>query len=192
MGRELGINRIDFLDNGKAIIRHSDFNLCGRTDFTNAITNLFYGRDKNLNYLIVKLEKGKQYFIDEIKKVEVETEDDYWEDKTFEMEYSFVYESVLQEILDDHMKKDEQELERERIMMADARAARVRALNVNIFNDFSDLIDQLQEHINDYDEEAKAYNEAFKEVKESLSKPGKDGDGEPKVISSHVLLVYSE
>ena len=191
MGRELGIHRIDFLEDGTAIIRHSDYNLCGRTDFTGDITNLFYHHDKELCYLIVKPESGKNYFIDEIKTIHVKVEDPYWDSNEFDMDYGFVYRYVIQEIVDENIEKDNHELEREHKMLADARVARRRAANVEIFNDFSTLIDDLQEHIYDYNEEAKGYITEIKRIEETLHLIN-DSSEEPSVVESYILLTYSE
>ena len=77
MGRELGIHIIDFLKDGTTVVRHSDYNLCGRTEFTTEIANLFYNFDEEICYLILdKDDVANPVKYKDIYHVHVKVEDD--------------------------------------------------------------------------------------------------------------------
>lgn len=196
MGRELGIHRIDFLKDGTAIIRHSDYNLCGRTDFTGDITSLFYGPEPSVCYLLIV---GNDYpdndELTKVDKVHVIVEDDYWDEKEFDIEYSRVHRSRIKSICYEHMQKDDKELKREESLLNDAYCARRNTTNLKDFQEFSEFIDDLQEHHDSYLEEGKDY---WKEIEKIESKFGGRlawgiAEDAPKdVAQSWILLTYSE
>jgi hypothetical protein len=142
MGRELIVNRIDFVEGNKAIIRdYDDTYICGRTDFTNALSTLFY--DRNVVYLIVDYD-GK---LDDSIKIDPVS----WEDEDLSLEeFNNIDLKTVIDICNEHIKKDNMELEREHEMLDSARTARRNTNTVKDFSDFSDLIDELQKHINKY------------------------------------------
>lgn len=193
MGRELGIYRIDFLNDNTAIIRHSNYNLCGRTDFTHDISNLFlfYGQDTFVNYLIIKPDTEKNYSSDELKTIHVAVEDDFWDEKEFDLTYGFVHRSTIQEIVDENRQNDELELKRDYRILSDARFARRRSVNIDVFNDFSDLIDEVTEHINNFYSEANSYITEIEKLEQTLNK-GDNSSSDPSIVESGILLTYSE
>lgn len=196
MGRELGINRIDFLKDGTAVIRHSDYNLCGRTDFTGDISNLFYLPEKSVQFLLVAADDYPDADeLTKIDKVHVKVEDDYWDEKEFDLEYAMVHRSRIKEICDERAEEDDRELARELAMMEDARIARQHATTLKDFEDFSELLDTLQEHYNSYNEEARDYWNEFRKIENTLGgrKAWGLADNAPEdVAQSWILLTYSE
>lgn len=195
MGRELGIHRIDFLKDGTAVVRHSDYNLCGRTEFTGQITNMFYNFDKEICYLILetKDDNVNPVIYKDTYQVHVKVEDDYWSDKEFDMDYSYVRRSRVKDICDECMEEDNNELDREYAILEDARHARSNTRTVKDFQEFSDLIDELQEHINRFNKEAEGYYDEICRIErqirqESWPYPVPTDD----VEHSYVLLTYSE
>ena len=192
MGRELGINRIDFLKDGTAVIRHSDYNLCGRTDFTEDIASLFYRTEPSVQFLIVVADDYPDADeLTNIDKVHVTVEDDYWDDKEFDLEYSMVHRSRITEICSENILKDDRELEREEAMLEDARIARQYTTTLKDFENFSYFIDNLLNHLNNYDEEAKDYLKEFIDIEQTLSRDEAQGLTED-VAQSYILLTYSE
>lgn len=146
MGRELIINRLDFKKDGTVVIRESgDRYICGRNDFTNAIAQLFY--NNKVEYLVINYVKKKD-------KLHVKDEDTKEE---HDIEFASIDKKVIDEICSEYIKQDLTELERERDMLDDAKAARRNTSTVKDFQEFSDLIDSLQEHIDSYCEHAKLY-----------------------------------
>lgn len=196
MSRELGINRIDFLKDGTAVIRHSDFNLCGRTDFTNDITELFYNYEPSVDYLLVArddmLDKN---ILDKVHKVHVKVEDDYWDEKEFDIEYAFVNRARIKEICDVNIAKDDRELEREKYILEDARIARQHTTTLEEFENFSEFIDKLLIHFNNYHEDARDYWNEFIKIENTLGGRktwGIADDASEDVAQSWILLTYSE
>ena len=146
MGRELVINRLDFKKDGTIIVRESgDRYICGRNDFTNAIAQLFYNR--KVEYLVIDYAKKKDKL--HVKDEDIKEEQD--------IELASIDKKVIDEICSVYIEKDNIELEREHSMLADAKAARRNTTTVKDFGEFSDLIDELQEHIDSYCEHAKLY-----------------------------------
>jgi len=192
MGRELGIHRIDFLKDGSAIIRHSDFNLCGRTEFTNSITQLFYNAEPQVDYLIIRPKgySNENKELEKVNKVHVAVEDNYWDEKEFDMEYSIVSRETINDICNEHIDKDNNELERERAMIEDARIARQHTTNLKDFEDFSNLIDDLIEHYNNYSREAEDYLNAIKGIEINFTY--NSSIVKEEVVESYILLTYSE
>ena len=166
MGRELGIHRIDFLEDGTAVVRHSDYNLCGRTEFTKRIADLFYNFDKEICYLILEHKDDNLNTVKYIDtyKVHVKVEDDYWSEKEFDMDYSYVRRSSVREICNECVKEDNRELDREYAILEDARCARRNTRTVRDFQEFSDLIDEIQNHINNFRKEAEDYRDEIGRV----------------------------
>lgn len=149
MGRELSINRLDIKKDGTAIIRESgDRYICGRNDFTNAIAQLFYNRE--VEYLVIDYSKEKD-------KLHVKCEDQAWDEREFDLELASIDKNTIDRICAEYIKEDNIELEREHAMLNDAYEARRNTRTVKDFQEFSDLIDSLQEHIDSYCEHAKLY-----------------------------------
>ena len=149
MGRELSINRLDIKKDGTAIIRESgDRFICGRNDFTNAIAQLFYGR--KVEYLVIDYPKGKD-------RLHVKCEDQAWSENEFDLELASIDKNTIDRICSEYIEEDNVELKRENDMLDDAKAARRNTRTVKDFQEFSDLIDSLQEHIDSYCEHAKLY-----------------------------------
>lgn len=149
MGRELSINRLDIKKDGTAIIRESgDRFICGRNDFTNAIAQLFY--NKEVEYLVIDYAKEKD-------KLHVKCEDQAWSENEFYLELASIDKKVIDEVCSEYIHEDLAELEREHEMLEDAKAARRNTRTIKDFQEFSDLIDSLQEHIDSYCEHAKLY-----------------------------------
>ena len=73
------------------------------------------------------------------------------------MEFSCIDLDTVNRVCNEHIEKDNQELERENAMLNDAYCARRNTSTVKDFGEFSDLIDELQEHIDNYCEHAKIY-----------------------------------
>ena len=182
MGRELGMNRIDFLRDGGAIIRHNNSNFCGRTEFTNDIASLFYNRE--VYYLVIDTKESLQ---DEPFKCHVTVEDDYWSEKEFDIEYNFVDRDDVFRILEHHIDADERELLRERAMIEDAREARCHTTNLKDFKEFSEFIDNLVEHHDTFNETAKDYEFDIEAIEDDI-----DNHGYTDIIGSYVLLTLSE
>ena len=194
MGRELGIHRIDFLKDGTAVVRHSDYNLCGRTDFTGQITDMFYNFDKEICYLLLETKDddvNPVKYIDTYK-VHVKVEDDYWSEKEFDMDYSYARRSRVREICNECMAEDDKELAREQAMLEDARIARQHTTTLKDFTDFSELIDSLQEHYNDYRKEAYDYAQEILRVERMINQEAWPKPAPEDVEHSYVLLTYSE
>lgn len=175
MGRELSINRLDFKKDGTVVIRESgDRYLCGRNDFTNAISNCFY--NNKVDYLVINYPKKKD-------KIHVKCEDSGWSDKEFDLEFASVDKAVIDEICSEYIQKDNVELERERSMLADAKAARRNTATIKDFSEFSDLIDELQEHIDSYCEHAKLYADYIRSLNMAH---------DSKTEATYILLTLSE
>lgn len=194
MGRELGINRIDFLKNGTAVIRHSDYNLCGRTDFTGDIANLFYRTEPSVQFLLVARYNTTD-ILNNVHTVHVKDENEYCSEKEFDIEYAFVDRERIKEICCNNMAKDDIELEREQAMLEDARIARQHSITLNEFEKFSDFIDELSNHFNNYCEEAKDYWNQFREVEDTIQQievQGTEDDNLEDIDQSLILLTYSE
>lgn len=194
MGRELGIYRIDFLKSGTAIIKHSDYNLCGRTEFTRDIANLFSLPEKPVYYLLVARDITTN-IPNIVHTVRVKDENEYCTEKEFDIEYAFVDRERIKEICYKNMAKDDIELEREQAMLEDARIARQHSITLKEFENFSDFIDKLSNHFNNYCEEAKDYWNEFREVENTIQQievQGTEDDNLEDIDQSLVLLTYSE
>lgn len=175
MGRELVINRLDIKKDGTAIIRESgDRYICGRNDFTNTIAQLFYNR--KVEYLVIDYLKEKD-------KLHVKCEDSAFEEKEFDLEFASIDKNIIDEICAEYIEKDNTELERENAMLNDAYCARRNTRTVKDFQEFSDLIDELQAHIDSYCEHAKLYADYIR----TLNMAHDD-----KTKSSYILLTLSE
>jgi len=148
MGREIQVDRLDFMKDGSIVINECDDRyICGRTDFTNDIARLFYNRDST--YLIVDYEKGlegKHHF-----KFKSKTFGDIDDD------FATISLDDVLEVCDEYIRVDEEELAREDKMLEDAYMARRNAATVKDFSDFSNLIDNLEKHRAEYCESAKLY-----------------------------------
>ena len=194
MGRELGIYRIDFLKSGTAIIKHSDYYLCGRTEFTRDIANLFYLPEKPVYYLLVTRDTTAD-IPNKVHTVHVKDENEYCSEKEFDIEYAFVNRERIKEICYENMAKDDTELEREQAMLEDARIARQHSITLKEFENFSDFIDNLSQHLNNYCEEAKDYWNEFREVENTIDQTkyqGIENNTLEDVEQSFILLTYSE
>lgn len=175
MGRELIINRLDIKKDGTAIIRESgDRYICGRNDFTNAIAQLFYNR--KVEYLVIDYHKEKD-------KLHVKCEDSAFEEKEFDLEFASIDKKIIDEICADYIEKDNTELERENAMLNDAYCARRNTRTVKDFQEFSELIDELQAHIDSYCEHAKLYADYIRTLNIAH---------DDKTKSSYILLTLSE
>ena len=175
MGRELIINRLDIKKDGTAIIRESgDRYICGRNDFTNAIAQLFY--NEKVEYLVIDYPKEKD-------KLHVKCEDSAFEEKEFDLEFASIDKNIIDEICTEYIEEDNTELERENAMLNDAYCARRNTRTVKDFQEFSDLIDELQAHIDSYCEHAKLYAGYIR----TLNMAHDD-----KTKSSYILLILSE
>ena len=194
MGRELGIYRIDFLKSGAAIIKHSDYNLCGRTEFTGDIANLFSLSEKPVYYLLVTRDITTN-IPNIVHTVNVKDENEYCSEKEFDIEYAFVDRERIKEICYKNMAKDDIELEREQAMLEDARIARQHSITLKEFENFTDFIDKLSNHFNNYCEEAKDYWNEFREVENTIDQTKYqeiENNTLEDVEQSLVLLTYSE
>ena len=175
MSRELIINRLDIKKDGTAIIRESGDNfICGRNDFTNTIAQLFYTR--KVDYLVIDYPNKKD-------KLHVKCEDSAFEEKEFDLEFASIDKKIIDEICAEYIEKDNTELERENAMLNDAYCARRNARTVKDFQEFSDLIDELQADIDSYCEYAKLYSSYIN----NLSMVHDD-----KTETSYILLTLSE
>ena len=175
MGRELIINRLDIKKDGTAIIRESgDHFICGRNDFTNAISILFY--NEKVSYLVIDYPKKKD-------KLHVKCEDSGWDEKEFDLEFATVDKSTIDYICSEYIQKDNIELEREHAMLNDAYEARRNTRTVKDFSEFSELIDELQEHIDSYCEHAKLYADYIRTL--NMAHDG-------KIEETYILLTLSE
>lgn len=177
MGRELLIDRIDFMKDGHVIIRSCpDYYICGRYDFTNAVASLFY--NKEVNYLIVDYDKGPIPASEHVR-----VDGDNYSEKEFDMVFDNVSMKVIEDICNKYIEEDNVELARENAMLNDAYEARRNTRTVKDFNDFSDLIDNLQEHIDTYCEQAKIYKKYIKQLNLCHA---------DDVENSYILLTLSE
>ena len=175
MGRELVINRLDIKKDGTAVIRESgDRYICGRNDFTNAIAQLFYNR--KVEYLVIDYPKEKD-------KLHVKCEDSAFVEKEFDLEFASIDKNTVDGICAEYIEEDNTELERENAMLNDAYCARRNTRTVKDFQEFSDLIDELQAHIDGYCEHAKLYADYIR----TLNMAHDD-----KTKSSYILLTLSE
>ena len=175
MSRELIINRLDIKKDGTAIIRESgDSFICGRNDFTNTIAQLFY--NEKVDYLVIDYPKKKD-------KLHVKCEDSAFEEKEFDLEFASIDKNIIDEICAEYIEKDNTELERENAMLNDAYYARRNARTVKDFQEFSDLIDELQADIDSYCEYAKLYSSYINNL-------GLVNDDKTEV--SYILLTLSE
>ena len=175
MGRELIVNRLDIKKDGTAVIRESgDRYICGRNDFTNAIAQLFYNR--KVEYLVIDYHKEKD-------KLHVKCEDSAFDEKEFDLEFASIDKNTIDGICAEYIEEDNTELERENAMLNDAYCARRNARTVKDFQEFSELIDELQVHIGGYCEHAKLYADCIR----TLNMAHDD-----KTKSSYILLTLSE
>ena len=175
MGRELVINRLDIKKDGTAVIRESgDRYICGRNDFTNAIAQLFYNR--KVEYLVIDYHKEKD-------KLHVKCEDSAFDEKEFDLEFASIDKNTIDGICAEYIEEDNTELERENAMLNDAYCARRNTRTVKDFQEFSELIDELQAHIDSYCEHAKLYADYIRTLDLSL---------DDKTESSYILLTLSE
>ena len=175
MGRELVINRLDIKKDGTAVIRESgDRYICGRNDFTNAIAQLFYNR--KVEYLVIDYRKEKD-------KLHVKCEDSAFDEKEFDLEFASIDKNTIDGICAEYIEEDNTELEREKAMLNDAYCARRSTRTVKDFQEFSELIDELQAHIDGYCEHAKLYADYIR----TLNMAHDD-----KTKSSYILLTLSE
>ena len=175
MGRELSVNRLDIMKNGTVVIRDSgDRFICGRNDFTNALSTCFYNRD--VTYLIIDYPETKG-------KLSVKCEDSAWDEKEFELEFASINKNVVDDICAEYIKEDNIELEREHRMLEDAHCARQNTRTVKDFQEFSDLIDSLQEHIDSYCEHAKLYADYIRTLNLAHNE---------KTTATYILLTLSE
>ncbi len=174
MGREIQVDRLDFMNDGSIVINeYDDGYICGRTDFTNDIARLFYNRE--VTYLIVDYEKGlegKHHF-----KVKSKTFGE------FEDDFATISLNSVLEVCDEHIRLDEKELAREDKMINDAYVARRNTSTVKDFSDFSDLIDSLEEHRKEYCESAKLYKKYITSL---------DLSHDDNVACCYILLTLSE
>ena len=148
MGREIQVDRLDFMNDGSIVINECDDRyICGRTDFTNDIARLFYNR--KVSYLIVDYEKGlegKHHFNVKSKSL-----------GEFDDDFATISLDEVLEVCDEFIRIDEKELAREDKMINDAYVARRNTSTVKDFSEFTDLIDSLEEHRREYCESAKLY-----------------------------------
>lgn len=152
MGRELMVDRIDFMKDGTIIIRNCpDYYICGRTDFTNAIASLFY--NPNVESLIVDYDGS----LNEEGTDTIHVFSEAWDEKEFDLKIGSVDLDKVKNICEEYKEKDDEEIERCNEMLDDAREARRHAQTRESFEDLSTLVDDLKEHLNSYFEEAKAY-----------------------------------
>ena len=176
MSRELIINRLDIKKDGAAIIRESgDRYICGRNDFTNAIAQLFYNR--KVDYLVIDYPKERA------TNLHVKCEDSAFEEKEFDLEFAPIDKNTIDEICTEYIEEDNTELERENAMLNDAYCARRNTRTVKDFQEFSDLIDELQANIDSYCEYAKVYSSYIN----NLSLVNDD-----QTETSYILLTLSE
>lgn len=176
MGRELIINRIDFKKDGTIVIRESgDRYICGRNDFTNAIAQLFY--NSKVTALVIDYPKKKD-------KVHVKCEDKSWDEKEFDLEFASIDKKTIDYICSEYIQKDNIELERENAMLNDAYEARRNTRTVKDFSEFSELIDELQEHIDNYCEHAKLYADYIRRLNLCFD--------ERTTEATYILLTLSE
>lgn len=202
MGRELQVYRMDFLKDGTAIIRANDYNLCGRTEFTNEIASQFYGFDKSISALLIAPERFEHCYKDgklvynwelfsTVKTVHVKVEDDCWDEKEFDLDYSFVKASNIKDIINECQKEDDMEYQRELNVLEDARLARQHTTTLKDFNDFSELIDKLTNHM-----KRTCFTEAIdygKEIARISTNIEQAWDNMPEgIVESYVLLYLSE
>lgn len=181
MGRELIVHRIDFMNNGDIIIREcKDDYICGRTDFTGDIASLFYNR--KTSHIILDYDGPTP------AKIHVKTEDDGWDEKEFDLEFDEAKLSYVFEICDEHIEKENKELAREQAMMEDARIARQHTRTLQDFQDFSELLDELQDHYDRFCKEARL----FKNYIEKIYKDINSQDTQNEIERSYILLVLSE
>lgn len=198
MGREIMLNRIDFLNDGTAIIRDNDFVLCGRTEFTNSLANLFYvasmkDNDKDIYYLILKEEteenKDKDFNdFHRIKTIHIKSECRYWEEKELDIDYAFEDRKLIQSIANESMHEDELIMNAMQEDLEDARIARQHSQSLEMFGDFSDLIRDLHDEINDFDAKADRFIEEIIRIEQDI----KYSKYDPNIKESFVLIELSE
>jgi len=198
MGREIMLNRIDFLKDGTAIIRDSDFVLCGRTEFTNSLANLFYvagmeDDNKYLYYLVLKEETNENKDEDfndfhRIKTVHVKLECSYWEEKELDIDYAFEDRKLIQSIVNESMSKDADILNEMQEDLEDARIARQHSQSPEMFGEFSDLIRDLHDDINDFDAKAERFITEIMRIEQDI----KYSKYNPNIKESFVLIELSE
>ncbi len=191
MGRELSINRIDFMKDGTAIVRKNDFYICGRTEFTGRISNLFYRPDKGVQFLVVTITETAMKDLDKVNTIHATMEDDSWGEREFDMEFAYINPDLVMDICRDCITADNRELKREADMLSDARVARRNTNCIKEFENFSDLIDELEEHYNNFSQEAKEYLSAYNTVEADCKYTSGDNKMD-EVDHSAILLTYSE
>ena len=182
MGRELSISRLDITKDGAVITDFDNTFICGRTDFTDAIAHKFYyGAEKPVSFIVLDYADDSES--KEVYNKHVKTSSDVWNEKEFDMLFaSASFKSIL-DICDEYIEKDNKELDRDKLIIEDARKARSRALNVNIFSEFSDLIDSCQDHIDNYCEDAKLFKDYIEYANLTMS---------VRNYPSYILLSLSE
>ena len=176
MGREIQVDRLDFMKDGSIVINEDgcdDRFICGRTDFTTDIARLFCNRDAT--YLIVDYKKGFEgkYHLKVKSKTFGEFDDDF----------ATISLNEVLDVCDEYIRIDEKELAREDKMLEDAYMARRNVATVKDFSDFSDLIDSLEEHRKEYCESAKLYKKYITTL---------DLSHNDDVASCYILLTLSE
>lgn len=198
MGREIMLNRIDFLNDGTAIVRDNDFVLCGRTEFTNSLANLFYvasmkDDDRDIYYLILKEEteenKDKDFNdFHRIKTIHIKSECKYCEEKELDIDYAFEDRKLIQSIANESMHEDELIMNAMQEDLEDARIARQHSQSLEIFGEFSHLIRDLYDEINDFDAKADRFIEEIIRIEQDI----KYSKYDPNIKESFVLIELSE
>ena len=113
----------------------------------------------------------------------ISIEDSAFDEKEFDLEFASIDKNIIDDICAEYIEKDNTELERENAMLNDAYYARRNARTVKDFQEFSDLIDELQADIDSYCEYAKLYSSYIN----NLSMVHDD-----QTETSYILLTLSE
>ena len=154
MGREVIVGRISRCKDGEheyEFKASEDRFICGRTEFTNALWGLFHRNGEAVDVIYFRNDKG---LFPEINDDRDGIEKAYCAETDFVLDVAGCDFDRFAELVREYDDGDSREVARCESMMQDARIARQKAVSLKAFVDFSNLIDELNDHIRNYSFEA--------------------------------------
>lgn len=156
MGREINVGRISRCKDGEheyEFKASEGRSICGRTEFTNALWGLFHGYGHDADVIYFRNDKG---LFPEINDDRDGIEKAYCAETDCVLDVAGCDFDRFAELVKEYDDDDSREVARCESMIHDARIARQKAVSLKAFVDFSNLIDELNEHIRDYSFQADA------------------------------------
>ena len=156
MGREVIVGRISRCKDGEheyEFKANEDRFICGRTEFTNALWGLFHRHGDDVDVIYFKNDKAP---FPEANEGQGEIEKAYCAETECVLDVARCDSEAFADIVKEYDDEDSREMARCDSMMQDARIARQKAVSLKAFVDFSNLIDELSDHIRGYSFQADA------------------------------------